>query len=101
MANAFLVYKGSKTASAATEATIISTAISVPGIAAAQGTAWLLTNTKVMLLSGHPVIAAVAAGLLARAVAKQWYDSREGTATVLQRETQHTDMLVRALAASH
>jgi hypothetical protein len=101
MANAFLVYKGSKTAAAATEATMVSAAISAPGIAAAQGTAWLLTNSKVMLLSGHPVIAAVAAGMLARAVAKRWYESREGTAATLQRETRHTEMLTRALVASH
>ena len=101
MANAFLVYKGSKTASAATESTIVSTAISAPSVAIAQATAWLLAKTEIMLLSAHPVIASIAAGMLARAVAKQWYQSREGTATILQRETQHTEMLTRALAGSH
>jgi hypothetical protein len=52
-----------------------------------------------MFLSGHPVIAAIAVGMLTRAVTKQWYESREGTATVLKREIRHTEMLTRVLAA--
>ena len=100
MANAFLVYKGSKTIAAAVEATAISSAISAPGIAAAQAAAWLSTNTKIALLSGHPVIAAVAAGMLVRAVAKSWYESRETVFSVIQRETNHNEILVRALSAT-
>ena len=98
MANAFLVYKGSKTIGAATEATVVSAALSAPGIAAAQIAAWLASNTKLALISGHPVIAAVAAGMLTRAIAKNWYDSRENTLTVLEREAVHNEILIRALA---
>ena len=100
MANAFLVYKGSKTLAAAVEATAISSAISAPGIAAAQAAAWLSTNTKITLLSGHPVIAAVTAGMLVRAVAKSWYVSRETVLSVIKRETNHNEVLVRALSAT-
>lgn len=97
MVNAFLVYKGSKTVAAATEAAVRSTALSTPGVAAASGTAFLLAKTKIALISGHPVIAAVAAGMLARAVTKQWYEARETTASVLQREAMHTGRLIQAL----
>jgi hypothetical protein len=100
MANAFLVYKGSKTMAAAMETTAVSSAISAPGIAAAQVAAWLSTNTKIALLSGHPVIAAVTAGMLVRAVAKSWYESRETVLSVIQRETNHNETLVRALTAT-
>lgn len=99
MANAFLVYKGNKTVAAATEATFVSTAISSPGIAAAQLAAWLASNTKLALISGHPVIAAVAVGMLTRAVAKNWYDSREYTLSILQREAEHNATLTRALTS--
>lgn len=99
MANAFLVYKGSKTVGTATEATVVSTAVSAPGIAAAQLAAWLATNTKLAFISGHPVIAAVTAGMLTRAVAKNWYDSRENTLAILQREAMHNETLTRALGS--
>jgi hypothetical protein len=98
MANAFLVYKGSKTISAATESTLTSTAITAPAVAAAQATAWLVTKTQLAFLSGHPVIAAVAAGMLTRAVTKQWYESREATVSVINREIRHTKMLHLALS---
>ena len=100
MANAFLVYKGSKTISAAMESTMVSSAISAPGIAAAQAAAWLSANTKIALISGHPVIAAVTAGMLVRAVAKSWYESRETVASLILRESNHNQMLTRALAAT-
>lgn len=98
MANAFLVYRGNKTIEEGTEDTIVSAALSAPGIGAAQIAAWLATHTNVALISGHPVIAAVTTGMLVRAVAKSWYDSRGNTLTVLQREANHNELLTRALA---
>ena len=100
MANAFLVYKGSKTMAAAMEATAVSSAISTPGIVAAQTAAWLSSSSKIALISGHPVVAAVISGMLVRAVAKSWYESRETVLSLIQRETNHNETLVRALSAT-
>lgn len=97
MANAFLVYKGNKTLAAAMEATAVSSAISAPGIAAAQTAAWLSSSSKIALLSGHPVIAAVISGMVVRAIAKSWYESRETIISLLKRETEHCEMLIKAL----
>lgn len=97
MANAFLVYKGTKTAAAGFEGAIVSTAIAAPGVAAAQGTAWWLSGSKMMVLSGHPVFSAIAAGVFTRAVAKKWYESRQNTAGLLAQETTHTSHLTTSL----
>ena len=98
MAQAFLVYKGAKTTIAATESMIIATALSAPGVAAAQGSALLLAKTKLMLLSGHPVVVAVASGMLVRAISKQWYESRDSTVAALEREAAHSETLAQRLA---
>ena len=100
MANAFLVYKGKKAISAATESTLVSTLITAPGVAAAQTSAWLTAKLQLAFLSAHPVITAVAAGMLARAVTKQWYESREATVSVIDNEVRHTKLLSRALRIS-
>lgn len=97
MANAFMVYKGAKSVEAAAESTALSTALSAPGVAAAKGSAVALTKAKIAFLSGHPVIAAIAAGMLARAVAKSWYEARESTAEMLRRESRHLTVLTGAV----
>jgi hypothetical protein len=98
MANAFLVYKGSKTATAGFEGAIVSTAISAPGVAVAQGTAWWASGSKIAALSGHPILAAIASGMIARTIVKKWYESREGTVALLAHESIHTSELVVSLA---
>jgi hypothetical protein len=98
MANAFLVHKGSKTAAAGIEGTLVSTAISAPGVAAAQGTAWWAASSKFAILSGHPVIAAITAGIVTRVVVKKWYESRESTSSVLAQEAEHLDRLTISLS---
>ena len=98
MANAFLVYKGSKSFDAAAEDTLISTALSAPAIAAANGTSLLVTKLGLPLLASNPVIAAIAAGMLTRAVTKAWYRSRESMSQVVRREVEHNELLISALA---
>ncbi len=99
MANAFLVYKGSKTTSAGMEGTLVSTAISAPGVAAAQGTAWWAASSKLAILSGHPVIAAIASGMATRLVVRKWYDSRANTSSVLAQESKHLEHLTMSLGS--
>lgn len=98
LSNAFWVYKGSKEASAAARDTLVGSALSAPGVAAANVTSLLLSKVSVPLLSAHPVFAAIAAGMLARSVAKSWYESREVTVRAIQAENEHNYLLSRALS---
>jgi hypothetical protein len=100
MVNAFLVYKGSSTVDDAIEATLFSAALSSPGVAAAQATAWLLSKHNIVLLSGHPIIAAITAGMLARTLTKRWYESRKSIAESIWEETEHIKMLTKSLIAT-
>lgn len=100
MSNAFLVYKNSKSISAAAMDAAISTALSAPGVVAANSTSLLLSKVALPMLSAHPVFAAVAAGMLARTVAKSWYDSREQVQNLLKNEAEHLELLGRALVYS-
>lgn len=98
LANAFLVYKGSKTIALATEETVFGSAISSVGVAAAHVSAWVVQNIPVPLASGHPIITAVMTGLMARSIAKQWLIARERTLDCLTRETIHLSILTNTLA---
>lgn len=98
LSNAFLVYQGAKEASAAARDTVVGTALSAPGVAAANLTSLALSKVSLPLLSAHPVFAAVAAGMLARAIAKSWYESRDGLATALRGEAEHNELLCRAFS---
>lgn len=96
LSNAFLVYKGEKDVAAGARDTTFSLALSAPGLAAANLTSLALSKVSLPLLSAHPVFAAIAVGMFARAVAKSWYESRESAATLLRGEAEHTLLLERA-----
>ncbi|MBK7424330.1 MAG: hypothetical protein IPJ48_15305 [Propionivibrio sp.] len=83
MAQAFLVYKGAKTAAAAREAFELAHCLVCPRRGCGKRYCVTARKTNVMFLSGHPVIAAIAAGMIARAMAKRWYESRESMAAAL------------------
>jgi|GEM_PF-1539307 len=98
LANAFLVYKGSKTIAVAVGETVTSSVTSSVGVAAAHVSTWVLQNISVPLVSGHPIIAAAMTGLMARSIAKQWLNARERTLDCLTREAIHLSNLSTTLA---
>lgn len=97
LSNAFLAYKGAKDVSSAAGDTVISTALSAPGVVAAQLTDLALAKLALPVLSTNPVFLTVGVGLLTRAVAKSWYDSRDGLSQTMADQAGHTRLLIRAI----